>query len=100
MTSDPYPQADLAAEVEALRAELAHRDRSWRTVWRPVVSGLLLMAVVILAPLSVVATWTHREIADTNRYVDSITPLASNPDVQAAIARRISTVILSYINVP
>jgi hypothetical protein len=100
MTSDQPADANLAAEVEVLRAELAARDRGWRTAWRPIVSGVLLVAVVILAPLSVVATWTHREIADTDRYVDSVTPLASNPDVQAAIAQRISTVILSYIDVP
>ena len=41
--------------------------------------------VALLAPLSIVASWAHDEISDTDRYVETVTPLASNPAVQKAI---------------
>ncbi|HEY7042136.1 MAG TPA: hypothetical protein VH419_00550, partial [Nocardioidaceae bacterium] len=99
----PGSDEELKAEVAALRAELATRPaggRSSKGWWRPLVCGLLLALVVVLSPLSVLAVWTHAEIADTDRYVDTVAPLASNPDVQDAVANRISTTLLTYIDVP
>ena len=51
MTEEPEQTQDLHAEVEALRAELAQQKSrpSWTSVWRPVVSGILLAVVVTLA---------------------------------------------------
>src|SRR6201995_3011376 len=86
------------AENERLRQELAGKlegdgggtpptapkDRSgW---WRPVVATVLLVLVGLLAPMSVLATWAHDEVGDTDRYVQTVAPLASDPAVQNAIA--------------
>jgi hypothetical protein len=101
MTEEPEQTQDLHAEVEALRAELAQQKSrpSWTSVWRPVVSGILLAVVVLLAPLCVVARWTHGEVSDTDKYVNTVAPLARNPEVQAAIAHRITTLIFQYVDV-
>ena len=78
MTEEPEQTQDLHAEVEALRAELAEQKArpSWTSAWRPVVSAILLVVVVVLAPLCVVARWTHAEVSDTDKYVNTVSPLA------------------------
>jgi hypothetical protein len=98
----------LRAEVEQLRAELASApatvplpvekpDRSgW---WRPVVVTVLVVLITVLAPLAVVARWAHNEVADTDRYVESIAPLADDPDVQAAVTDKITAEITARLQV-
>lgn len=67
--------------------------------WRPVTVVIMLVLVALLAPLTVVATWMHREVSDTDRYVETVAPLAENPDVQAAVAHRVSEKLLSQLDV-
>jgi hypothetical protein len=99
---DDEEAARLRREVEELRQQLDEREspepgdrRGW---WRPLVAGLLIVIAAILAPISVVATWARDEIEDTDRYVETITPLASNPAVQQAIADRIEREIYNYLD--
>jgi hypothetical protein len=95
------------AELERLRAEVAAGDRraaggAPRTVrrrWRTIVAALLIVVACVMAPLSVVAVWTKNLVADTDRYVETVTPLASNPDVQNAITNRITTEVFKYVDV-
>lgn len=72
----------LRAEVAALREQVAvsgsattpppptGRTGWWRT---PLVAVLVVLGA-LMAPLSVVATWAHDEIGDTDRYVDTVAP--------------------------
>ena len=84
------------AELEA-QLPAQPRDRSgW---WRPVVAGLLVFVVALLAPLSVLATWANGQIQDTDRYLETVGPLAENPDVQDAIAARVEQIVFSYLDV-
>lgn len=105
-TSDQHAQAQESAaeEVVRLREELARlkamQDSGGRSGWwRPVVAGLLVALAALLAPLSVLATWSSGQIQDTDRYLATVAPLASDPDVQDAIAGRIEQVIFSYLDV-
>ena len=98
----------LRAEVERLRTELATApatvplpvekgDRSgW---WRPVVVTVLVVLIAVLTPLGVIARWAHNEVADTDRYVESIAPLAEDPAIQAAVTDRITAEITSRLQV-
>ena len=61
--------------------------------------GVLLALVALLAPLSVVATWVHDEISDTDRYVETVTPLAADPAVQNAVAARVTDAIFTRLDV-
>ena len=88
------PTAKLAdADAGSRRAPRSGRWRSW-------VAGFLIAIAAILAPLSVVATWTRDEVGNTDRYVDTVAPLASHPDVQAAVTDRITKEIVNVLNVP
>ena len=98
----------LRAEVERLRAAAAQPpqppqppsappERSGR--WRTVLVTFLVVLIAILTPLGVVARWAHNEVSDTDRYVQSVAPLASDPAIQAAVTDRITTEITSRLQV-
>lgn len=95
--------ARLRAEVARLRASQASQPPSAPTErrgwWRPVVSGVLILLAAVIAPLSVLATWSNGQIQDTDRYLATVGPLADDPAVQDAAAARIEQVIFSYLDV-
>jgi LPXTG-motif cell wall-anchored protein len=64
-----------------------------------VVVVVLLVIAGLIAPLSVVAAWARDEVGDTQRYVQTVAPLADDPAVQRAIADRITTELFNRIDV-
>jgi len=93
--------AQLRAEVALLRATTpaqppATERAGW---WRPVVVTVIIALIAVLTPLGVVARWAHNEVADTDRYVASVAPLASDPAIQAAVTDRITNEIVSRLEV-
>lgn len=61
---------------------------------------MLLLVAAVLATLSVVARYARDEITDTGTYVATVTPLASDPAVQNAVAARVSSEVIKQIDVP
>jgi hypothetical protein len=98
-SADEEELARLRAEVALLRAQIPPERGDRRGWWRPVVVTLLVTMAALLAPLSVLATWANGQIQDTDRYVETIGPLASSPDVQDAIAARVEEVIFEYLDI-
>jgi hypothetical protein len=100
-----------ANELERLRAEVARLEAELHSTepsdppperprrWRWVAAGVLLLLVALLAPMAVVATWVHDEISDTDRYVETVTPLASDPAVQDAAIARVTNGIFTRLDV-
>jgi hypothetical protein len=60
---------------------------------------VLLLIVALLAPLAVVATWVHDEISDTDRYVETVGPLAEDPAVQDAVVARVTNEVFTRLEV-
>ena len=87
----------LRAEVARLR-EAAKARRRWRL--RATAAAALIALAAVLSPLAVVARWAHAEVSDTDRYVETVAPLARDPAVRAAITDRVSTEILSRVDIP
>ncbi|MEB8339155.1 hypothetical protein [Streptomyces endophyticus] len=94
----PAEQAELArlrgrvAELEAERGgDRRHRGRSFLAV-------VLIVIGCILAPLGIVASWAADTVGDTDRYVATVAPLASNPDIQKAVATRATNEIMTRID--
>ena len=108
MTSLP---ADDAAELARLRAEVARLERELHATtsatttshgggwWRVPIIAVCLVLVGVLAPLSILATWAHDEVSDTERYVETVAPLADSPEVQAAVTARLTARIVELIDV-
>jgi hypothetical protein len=61
---------------------------------------VLLLIAALLATVSVVARYARDEIISTDQYVDTVTPLASDPAVQNAVATRVSSEVIKQIDVP
>ncbi|WP_329021382.1 hypothetical protein [Streptomyces sp. NBC_00690] len=89
-------------ELEHLRARVAaletsapgpahHRVRSF-------FSALLIVIGCVLAPLGAVAAWSSDEVGNTDRYVDTVAPLASDADVQNAVADRVTDAVMEHID--
>src|SRR3954453_14026607 len=96
----------LRAEVTRLRAEQggvppqrSGPPRAPRRWWRWVAATVLIAVSCILAPLSVVSVWARSEVTDTDRYVDTVAPLAKDPAVQAAVTTNITNLVFQYVDV-
>lgn len=102
--------ARLRAEVTALRArnEQLEHTRRRRPVFsltrgstgRRIVSTVLVVFAVVLTPLSVLSVWAKNTLTDTNQYVTTVAPLATNPDVQTAVTTRVTNEIYQNLDVP
>ncbi|MEU2241137.1 hypothetical protein ABZ572_17240 [Streptomyces sp. NPDC018338] len=96
---------DGRSELERLRDRVATLEadkvaRAPHHRWRSFFSALLIIIGCVLAPLAAVAAWTADEIGDTDRYVDTVAPLASDPDIQAAAANRVTDAVMEHIDLP
>ncbi|MEE1747615.1 MULTISPECIES: hypothetical protein [unclassified Streptomyces] len=94
---------DEGAELAALRARVAelesraparHRPRA-----RSFLAVLLVLVAAVLTPLSIVSTWAKNQIGDTDNYVAMMAPLASDPDVQAAVTDRVTGAVMQHLDV-
>jgi hypothetical protein len=108
--------ASERAELQQLRAEVARlrqepagerkepgsdrpargRARRWG---RTLAAVVLIVLGVLCAPLSVMAVWAKSQITDTDRYVQTVAPLAADPAIQAAVTTQITNQIFTYLDV-
>lgn len=99
---------ELRAEVSRLRAQLpqsgagdAQPDErgprgGW---WRPLLVVVLILVAAVLAPASIVARWASDTVSDTDRYVETVGPLADDPAVQKAVVTRVTNEIFQRVDV-
>ncbi|MFJ8012132.1 hypothetical protein [Streptomyces sp. NPDC096339] len=55
-----------------------------------VASAVLITLTCILVPVSLLTVWVHDIVLDTDRYVSTVAPLASDPAIEQAAAHRIT----------
>ena len=105
--------AEERAELERLRAEVARlqaekpgipaprgqTERPPRRWWRRIGATLLILVSCLLAPLSVVAVWARSEVTDSDRYVDTVAPLAKDPAIQQAVTNNLTNLVFQYVDV-
>ncbi|MFI8277360.1 hypothetical protein ACIGBH_21075 [Streptomyces sp. NPDC085929] len=99
---DDESQSELAAlraRVATLESEAARRPPPHHRV-RAFLSAVLIVIGCVLAPLGIVAAWTADIVGDTDRYVATVAPLASDPDVQAAVANRVTGAVMEHLDLP
>ncbi|WP_406354489.1 hypothetical protein OHB56_18395 [Streptomyces sp. NBC_01635] len=87
--------ADERAEYERLRRHAAVRHRRVRLAG----SSVLLLLTLLLAPLAVVAAWVQDTVSDTDRYVETVAPLSSDPAVQEAVINRLTDRVVENVDV-
>ena len=57
---------------------------------RGLVAGLLVVLFTLLLPVTAAAGWAHRTVLDTDTYVSTVAPIASDPAVVAAVSRDVT----------
>ncbi|HKY14131.1 MAG TPA: hypothetical protein VJM33_04360, partial [Microthrixaceae bacterium] len=99
------PDVDaLRAENERLREELAQRDAAatpkerGRGVRRRWVSVTLAVIGSIMVLLTVFTVWTRNQVLNTDRYVATVSPLASEPVIQDALVARATEEISAAVD--
>lgn len=63
-------------------------------------SAVLIVLACVLAPLCVVTVWVHDIALDTDRYVSTMAPLATDPAIQAAAVNRITQAVGAQVDGP
>ncbi|MET7772309.1 hypothetical protein [Nocardia sp. NPDC005366] len=88
-----------AAEAGDVSSEIGPSRASGHRVWRWTGAGALLVLVAILAFAAVPARYVRAEILDTDRYVQTMTPLAADPVLQAELSDRITDQIMTRVDI-
>ncbi|ELP63811.1 hypothetical protein STRTUCAR8_02429, partial [Streptomyces turgidiscabies Car8] len=87
--------ADERAEYERMRRHASMRHRRLRRAG----SSVLLLLALLLAPVAVVAAWVQDTVSDTDRYVKTVAPLASDPAVQEVVINRLTVRMVKNVDV-
>ncbi|GGV06611.1 hypothetical protein GCM10010275_53340 [Streptomyces litmocidini] len=90
--------ADLRQRVNALEGAGPARPPRHHP-FRSLGSVVLILFAALLSLLSVVAVWANSIVEDTDRYVATVGPLASDPDVQQAVTNRVTDAVLAQVDV-
>lgn len=105
MNDEPEVQR-LRARVAELEGELADNNGesgpghpTGRSRWWALGSAVLLVLACLLAPFSVSSVWASTQLSDTDQYVETVAPLADNPEVQTALADEVTTVIFENLDI-
>ena len=91
----------LETELVAARSPQAPLPGPTRTGrrWRSIVAATLITLSCLLAPLSVTAVWAKNQVSNTDRYVETVAPLAQDPAIQSAVASRVTEEVFRYVDV-
>jgi hypothetical protein len=67
--------------------------------WRRILAAVLIVISCILIPVSGLAIWVRNQLLNTDRYVETVTPLASNQNVIDTVAARLTDTLFANVNV-
>jgi hypothetical protein len=84
---------ELSASTGAVRTG-GGAGRAWGLAGRWVAASALLLIAAVLASASVVAVYVRDEVLNTDTFVQTVAPLASDPTVRTAVARRLTDEIV------
>jgi hypothetical protein len=85
---------DLEREVERLHDRPAKRHRM-----RRITAAVLVVLTIVSLTLAVPGTWVRRTLVNTDAYVATVAPLASEPAVQEYLARQITINVFAALGV-
>lgn len=70
--------------------------KRWRA--RSYVSLALFILATVLTPFAVVGHWGHQTVVDSQQYIDTVAPLAENPEIQQAVSDVVSNAIIEQVD--
>ncbi len=103
---EPSPDVDaLRSQVEELQHEndelkqaegATKPDKGPR--WRRILSWVLVVLACLLAVISVFVVFARNQLLNTDAYVSTVAPLATNPAIQTQVATRVSEELIARTN--
>ncbi|MEX2984294.1 hypothetical protein [Streptomyces sp. C36] len=78
---------------------LSQREALRHRRLRYAATSVLLVLAFVLSPLAVVAAWADSQVSDTDRYVQTVAPLAKDPAVQNAVTDRLTTRVVDNVDI-
>ncbi len=75
--------ATSTASAKRAEAKRPSRGRAW-------LSGILIILAIVTTPTAIVANWAKEQVTNTELFVDTLGPLASDPTIQAAITDQVT----------
>jgi hypothetical protein len=97
-TEDVEALKERIAALEAKEAELESQADKRRFSGRGLTAWVLLVVAALLFPIALTAFWAQKTLVDTQRYVDTVAPLAQDPTIQQAVAKQVTTTINNQID--
>jgi hypothetical protein len=109
VSAPPEPEAEDPAALKARLAALEVENAKLRAVAPPAVPRrrkpgrttaaiVLILVGALLAPVAVVGKWARDLVVDTDTYVNTVAPIASDPGVQAAVTNRVTNAVVDALN--
>jgi hypothetical protein len=98
--ADSVPDDEIARlreEVEQMRGKLDRRAAIRARLRGSGLAFLLVLGCGLVA-LSLVAFYVRETVLNTDRYVETMAPIAESPDVQQAVAEKLDTAITTRID--
>lgn len=89
-SADEAPDADAAPDPAGDEGATAPTPGASRHRGRRVATAVLVVLACVLAPIALLAVWAKTTLLDTDGYVDTVAPLATNQAVIDAGANRIT----------
>ena len=91
---------ELRKENEELRAAQGADGATPRgKLWKRIISWVLIVLACILAVVSIFVVFARNELLNTDAYVSTVAPLASDPAIQAAVAHQVSQRLIAQTDV-
>jgi hypothetical protein len=87
----PDPSAPITAQgtIEPVKRHLPRRIITW----------VLIVLFAILTPLTIASAWAVKTVTNTQRYVETLQPLAKDPVVTDYVANQATTALFDQLNV-
>ncbi|MCX6459036.1 MAG: hypothetical protein NTZ03_01885 [Actinobacteria bacterium] len=81
--------------TESTETPVVKRPRKSRSI----VAVVFFVIAALLLPLGLTAFWAQRTITETTQYIETVTPLSSDPAIQDTVATIVSEQVTSAIDV-
>jgi hypothetical protein len=67
--------------------------------WRRALVAMIVIVSVVLVPLAGLSVWVRNLVLDTNHYVDTVAPLATNKAITDVVAKRATNRLFQQVDV-
>ena len=65
---------------------------------RSIVSLIIFILAVVSTPIALIGNWGHRTVVDSQVYLDTVGPLASDPAIQEALTDRVTNAFETQVD--